>query len=196
MPLKRHQSPSKMSPKRVRQRVLRKGRGLTAWESLGHGVTGLEQLEARAMMAADLGIAISDAHVWYMPGTQTTYTVEVTNLGDATATNATVTTALASQITQATWTAAYSSGSSGPVIGAGNLNTPITLPAGVKATFTVVSTIGPTATGNLVSTASVALAGEANTANNSASDTALRFSSSAPLRFSSSLLGTQVCGQY
>ena len=170
MPLKRHQSPSKMSPKRVRQRVLRKGRGLHAWESLGHGVTGLEQLEARALMAADLGIAISDAHVWYMPGTQTTYTVEVTNLGDATATNATVTTALASQITQATWTAAYSSGSSGPVIGAGNLNTPITLPAGGKATFTVVSTISPTASGNLVSSASVSLAGETATANNSATD--------------------------
>jgi peptidylprolyl isomerase len=170
MPLKRHQSPSKMFPKRSRQRVLRKSRGLHAWESLGHGVTGLEQLEARALMAADLGIAISDAHVWYMPGTQTTYTVEVTNLGDATATNATVTTALASQITQATWTAAYSSGSSGAVIGSGNLNTPITLPAGGKATFTVVSTISPTASGNLVSTASVALAGETATANNSATD--------------------------
>ncbi len=171
MPFKRSQSRSKMSPKRVRQRVLRKGRGLHAWESLGHGVTGLEQLEARALMAADLGIAISDAHVWYMPGTQTTYTVEVTNLGTSTATNATVTTALASQITQATWTAAYSSGSSGPVIGAGNLNTPITLPAGGKATFTVVSTISPTASGSLVSSASVSLAGETATANNSATDT-------------------------
>jgi peptidylprolyl isomerase len=167
MPLK----PRQHRPKMSRQRVLRKGRGLTAWESLGHGVTGLEQLEARALMAADLGIAITDAHVWYMPGTQTTYTVEVTNLGDATATNATVTTALGSQITQATWTAAYSSGSSGPVIGAGNLNTPITLAAGGKATFTVVGTIGPSASGDLVSTANVALAGESNTANNSASDT-------------------------
>jgi peptidylprolyl isomerase len=174
MPFKRFQSPSEMFPKRARQRVLRKGRGLTAWESLGHGVTGLEQLEARALMAADLGIAITDAHVWYMPGTQTTYTVEVTNLGTSTATNATVTTALGSQITQATWTAAYSNGSSGAVIGAGNLNTPITLAAGGKATFTVVGTIDPNATaasGDLVSTASVALAGESNTANNSASDT-------------------------
>ncbi len=167
MPLK----PRQHRPKMSRQRVLRKGRGLTAWESLGHGVTGLEQLEARALMAADLGIAITDAHVWYMPGTQTTYTVEVTNLGDATATNATVTTALGSQITQATWTAAYSNGSSGAVIGAGNLNTPITLAAGGKATFTVVGTIGPSASGDLVSTANVALAGESNTANNSASDT-------------------------
>jgi peptidylprolyl isomerase len=170
MPFKRFKSPSKMFAKRARRRGLPKGRGLHAWESLGHGVTGLEQLESRALMAADLGIAITDAHVWYMPGTQTTYTVEVTNLGDATATNATVTTALGSQITQATWTAAYSNGSSGPVIGAGNLNTPITLAAGGKATFTVVGTIGPSASGDLVSTANVTLAGESNTANNSASD--------------------------
>jgi peptidylprolyl isomerase len=162
---------SKLSRKRVRQRVLRKGRGLTAWESLGHGVTGLEQLESRALMAADLAVTISDAHVWYMPATQTTYTVEVTNVGTSTATNATVTTALGSQITQATWTAAYSSGSSGPVIGAGNLNTPITLAAGGKATFTVVGTVGATATGDLVSTASVSLTGETNTTNNSATDT-------------------------
>lgn len=173
MPFKRFQSPSNMFPKRARRRGLPKGRGLHAWEALGHGVTGLEQLEARALMAADLAITISDAHVWYMPGTQTTYTVEVTNVGDATATNATVTTALGSQITQATWTAAYSSGSSGPVIGAGNLNTPITLAAGGKATFTVVATIDPNATsasGDLVSAANVALAGESNTTNNSASD--------------------------
>ena len=171
MPFKRFQNGSKMFPKRGRRRGLPKGRGLHAWEALGHQVTGLEQLEARALMAADLAITISDAHVFYMPGTQTTYTVEVKNLGDATATNATVTTTLGSQITQATWTAAYSSGSSGAVIGAGNLNTPITLPAGGKATFTVVGTIGPSANGDLVSTANVSLAGESNTANNSASDT-------------------------
>lgn len=171
MSLTPHHSRSTMSRKRIRQRVLRKGRGLTAWESLGHGVTGLEQLEARALMAADLAVTISDAHVWYMPATQTTYTVEVTNLGDTTATNALVTTSLGSQITQATWTAAYSSGSSGPVIGAGNLDTLIMLPAGGKATFTVVGTIGPTATGDLVSTATASFAGETVTTNNSAIDT-------------------------
>lgn len=168
MPLQRRQS--KVFPDRMRARALPKRRGLQAWETLGHGVTGLEQLEARALLAADLGIAISDAHVWYMPGTQTTYTVEVTNLGDATATNATVTTALGSQITQKTWTAAYTSGSSGPVIGAGNLNSQITLLAGGKATFTVVATIDKSATGALTSTAAVSLAGESNTVNNTATD--------------------------
>jgi len=133
-------------------------------------VSRSEQLEAQALMAADLGITISDSKGFYSPATQTTYTVEVTNFGDASATNATLTTVLGSQITQKTWTATYTSGSSGPVIGAGDLNTRITLAAGGKATFTIFASISDAATGELVSTASVALAGEANTANNSASD--------------------------
>lgn len=169
MTLKRRQST--LFPKRKRPRTLPRGGGLQAWETLGHGVTGLEQLESRALMAADLVVSLSDAHVWYAPGTQTTYTVEVTNVGTATATNATVTTALSSQITQKTWTAAYTTGSSGPVIGAGNLNSQITLAAGGKATFTMVGTIPSAATGDLVSTAGATHTGEVNTVNNTASDT-------------------------
>jgi uncharacterized repeat protein (TIGR01451 family) len=145
--------------------------GLGRWEQLGLGLGTVEHLEQRALMAADLGITISDAQVWYMPGGQMAYTVEVTNLGDATATDAVVSTALASQITQRTWTAAYSGGGTGQTVGAGNLSTKVTLPVGAKATFTIQSTISPTATGPLVSTASVSLAGEAETGNNSASDT-------------------------
>lgn len=173
MPMTRLPSSPRFSlfPKRVRPRVLARRGGLRAGEAIGQGLQGLERFESRTMLAADLGITISDAHVWYLPGTQTTYTVEVTNLGDATATNATVATALGSQIAQKTWTAAYSSGSSGPVIGAGNLNSQITLAAGGKATFTVVSTIDKTATGPLTSTATVTLAGETNTGNNAATDT-------------------------
>ncbi|MEI7780859.1 MAG: FG-GAP-like repeat-containing protein, partial [Planctomycetota bacterium] len=173
MPMMRYPSSLRLSlfPKRVRPRVIAKRRGLYACEALGRGLPGLEQFESRTMLAADLGIAISDAHVFYMPGTQTTYTVEVKNLGDATATNATVTTVLGNAITQKTWTAAYSSGSSGPVIGAGNLNSQVTLAAGGTATFTVVATIDKSATGPLTSTAAVSLAGESNTANNAATDT-------------------------
>lgn len=147
----------------------RRGRRLGAWERLGLGA-GHETLESRALMAADLGVAIDSAHVWYAPGTQVTYTVTVSNPGSETATGA-VSTSLAGQITQSTWTAAYSGGGSGPVVGAGNLAGSVTLPVGGSATFTVVSTIGPSATGPLTSTASVSLAGDANTANNTASET-------------------------
>ena len=121
--------------------------------------------------AADLAVSIEAAHVFYLPGTQMTYTVEVTNLGDATATNVTVTTALDSQIVQATWTAAYSPGSDGPVIGAGNINTTVTLAAGGKATFTVVvESISPVATGTLTSTVTAMFAGETYTASTSTHD--------------------------
>ncbi len=120
--------------------------------------------------AADLAVSITAAHVYYLPATQTTYTVEVTNLGDATATNVTVTTALDSQIVQATWTVVYSSGSSGPVIGAGNINTTVTLAAGGKATFTVVATIGASGAGTLTSTVTAMFAGETYTATTSTHD--------------------------
>ncbi|NDC63539.1 MAG: hypothetical protein EBZ59_06025 [Planctomycetia bacterium] len=146
-------------------------RRLGCWETLGHGVTGLEQLESRALLAADLGVQILDSHVHYVPGTQTTTSVVVTNFGDATATNAAVSTALASAITQSTWSAAYSGGGSGPTSGAGNLKSQVTLPAGASATFTIRSTIGSAATGPLVSAASVSLAGDSNTANDSATNT-------------------------
>ena len=121
-------------------------------------------------LAANLAVGITDAHVYYLPGTQTTYTVEVTNLGDATANNVTVTTAVGSQITQVTWTAAYSSGSSGPVIGSGNINAQVTLAAGGKGTFTVVAVIGASATGTLTSTVTAMFAGETNTATDSNQD--------------------------
>ena len=177
MPLER--SPmstlSRLFGKRMRPRVLPKRRGLHAWESLGRGLAGLdmglEHLESRMLLAADLAVTISDAHVYYMPGTQTTYKVEVSNIGDATATNATVTSLLGSPIMQKTWTAVYSTGSSGLTSGSGNLNTQVTLAAGGKVTFNVIATIGPTATGPLVSTATATLAGEPNTANNTATDT-------------------------
>jgi uncharacterized repeat protein (TIGR01451 family) len=148
----------------------RRGRRLGSWERLGLGA-GQERLEARALLAADLGIAIDSAHIWYMPGSEVTYTVTVSNPGAQTATGAAVSTTLAGQITRSTWTAAYSAGGSGPVVGAGNVAGNVTLPAGGTATFTVVSTIGPAATGSLTSAARVTLAADPAAANDSASET-------------------------
>lgn len=169
---------SSRSAARQSRRPLRARRsGLGSWERLGLGMggmshlDGLETLEQRALMAADLGITISDARVCYVPGTQTTYTVEVTNVGDATATDATVTTALGSKIAQKTWTAVYTGSGSGPASGTGDLNSKVTLPAGAKATFTVLGRIGADATGPLTSSASVSLADDVNAANDTASDT-------------------------
>ena len=157
----------------ARNRLRRRVR-LGGWETLGLDIGGLESLEHRALMAADGGVEIADAHVWYMPGTQTTYTVTVKNLGAETASGAVLTTTLGSQITQATWTAVYSAGASGPTIGAANPGGSLTLPKGGSATFTVIGTIAADATGTITSTAGVSLAGDPTPANN-ASSQQLRF---------------------
>lgn len=169
---------AKRSVRSRRGAVRSRRHGLGAWEQLGLGVSALEQLEQRSMMAADLVVALNDniaANVdrtFYSPASQVVYTLTVENKGDATATNALLTTSLASGITQKTWTAAYTGGATGTAVGAGNLNTQITLPANGKAVFTIIANVGAAATGDLVSSATVAAAaGETNTANNTASDT-------------------------
>jgi len=157
-------------------------RGLGTWErlGLGLGLGDLEQLEQRSLMAADLVVAFNDniaANVdrtFYSPASQVVYTLTLENKGDATATDAALTTSMASAITQKTWTAAFTGGATGTAVGAGDLNTKVTLPANGKAVFTIVANVGSAATGALVSSATVAAAsGETNTANNSATDTDL-----------------------
>jgi uncharacterized repeat protein (TIGR01451 family) len=138
----------------------------------------LEQLEQRSLMAADLVVAFNDniaANVdkaFYTPASQVVYTLTLENKGDATATDAALTTSLASAITQKTWTATFTGGATGAAVGAGDLNSKVTLPANGKAVFTIIADVGAAATGDLVSSASVAAAnGETNVADNSATDT-------------------------
>lgn len=164
---------------RRRRGTLRARRhGLGNWEQLGLALGDPEQLEQRSLMAADLVLSFNDniaANVdrtFYSPASQVVYTLTVENKGDATATDAEVTTSMASAITQSTWKVAYTGGATGAAVGAGNLNTRITLPANGKAVFTIVADVGASATGDLVSSATVgAASGETNTANNSATDT-------------------------
>jgi uncharacterized repeat protein (TIGR01451 family) len=164
---------------RKRRGTLRARRhGLGNWEQLGLALGDLEQLEQRSLMAADLVLSFNDniaANVdrtFYSPASQVVYTLTVENKGDATATDAEVTTSMASAITQSTWKVAYTGGATGAAVGAGNLTTRITLPANGKAVFTIVADVGASATGDLVSSANVgAASGETNTANNSATDT-------------------------
>ena len=164
--------------RRARRGTLRaRSRGLGAWERLGLGFGDLEQLEQRSLMAVDMVLSFNDniaANVdkaFYSPASQVVYTLTVENKGDATATDAVLTTSLANSIPQKTWTAAFTGGATGAAVGAGDLNTKVTLPASGKAVFTIIANVGASATGDLVSSASVAAAsGETNTANNSATD--------------------------
>lgn len=154
-----------------RPRVRRTSKPRGQWERLGLGMHGTEMLEPRMLLAADLSVALTDAHAWYAPATQTGYTLTVTNIGTDTASGATLTTSLGSQISGASWTAAYSGGGSGPLVGAGSPKGTITLPAGSSATFNVIGRIAANATGDLVSTAGVSVAGDANPGNDTATTT-------------------------
>ncbi|NBU40766.1 MAG: DUF11 domain-containing protein, partial [Planctomycetia bacterium] len=121
-------------------------------------------------MAADLDLTFNDNLVegteraFATAGGDVTYTLTLRNTGDETATNADVSVTLPSAVARATWTAAYAGGADGPVIGAAGPDALVTLPAGGSATFTIVATIAPTATGDLVATATATYAGETLTA--------------------------------
>lgn len=151
--------------------------GLGNWETLGLGMgealAVAESLEARAMMAADLAISITDGHVFYLPGSEIKYSVVVENLSTTeTATKAKVATALATGISAVTWSATYSDKSSGAVNGTGGLtDVEISLEPLGKATFTISGITNSLSTGPLASLASVSLASETVTKNNSALDT-------------------------
>lgn len=151
----------RVSPRRSTHTLLR-------WETLGHSVTGLEALEARQLLAADLGVEIA-APAYFTPATQGTYTVVVRNLGTTDITGASLTTSLASQFRAPVWTASYSTGASGPVSGAGQIATgnALSIPQGGSATFSIIGTFAADSAGTASSTATVTAAGDATASNDS-----------------------------
>lgn len=145
---------------------------LLRWETLGHSVTGLEALEARQVLAADLAVELA-APALYTPATQGTYTVVVRNLGTTDIANASLTTALASQFSTPVWTVSYSAGASGPVSGAGQIATgnALSIPQGGSATFSIIGTFAAGVAGLASSTATVSSAGDATPANDTVTHT-------------------------
>ncbi len=138
------------------------------------GVPGVDVIDYVAVQAADLQVTKTDNAAGYVQGGTTAYTVTVTNAGPGDVTGATLVDNLPPQVTAATWTAAYTGGATGPTSGTGNIDVTLDMPAGSTAVFTVVASISPFATGDLVNTATVAPPPDAidpNPNNNSATDT-------------------------
>lgn len=125
--------------------------------------------------SSDLSITKTNNSTVSAPGTQTTYSIVVSNSGPSAITGATVTDNLPASFSNATWTCAASSGSScSAPNGNGNINTTVNLAVGGTATFNLTATISSTVTGTLTNIASVAPptgATDPNPGNNSASDT-------------------------
>jgi uncharacterized repeat protein (TIGR01451 family) len=126
----------------------------------------------------DLEITKDDGQTTYVPGTPIRYTITVSNAGPSTATGFTIDDPLPAAITNVTVTCtatgAATCGSSSRVRRVHFNNTTASVSPGGTLTLTVDGTIDPSATGDLVNTATVTAGSgaiEANTANNSATDT-------------------------
>src|SRR5205085_180980 len=99
-------------------------------------------------------------------GTSTTYTIVVTNTGPSTATSVAVSDPLPAGVTSFSWSGNGQSNVSGALS-----DTIASLAPGASVTYTVVATINPSATADVVNTVTVTAAHDTNTGNNSASDT-------------------------
>ena len=127
---------------------------------------------------ADLSITKDDGSATYTPGGSISYTIVVSNPSTSTTdvTGATVADTFdATRLNTINWTCSASVGASCTASGFGNISdNTVNLPIGGTVTYTVAAKINPTATGDLVNTATVsAPAGvyDPGTINNSYTDT-------------------------
>jgi FKBP-type peptidyl-prolyl cis-trans isomerase FkpA len=108
-----------------------------------------ESLERRLAFDANLAIAIQDGVATYQPGTESVYTVIITNNGEDGAAGTRIVAPLPTGVASANWTAQYSPGATGPASGsdaAGDaVFATINLPAGESAIFAVNALIEQTA---------------------------------------------------
>ena len=122
----------------------------------------------------NLGITKTDGSPSYGAGTNTVYTIVVSNSGPDIAVGALVTDNAPTGTTITGWTAVLAGGATGATSGSGNISQTVTVPVGGSITYTVTLSINCAFTGPLVNTATVAANIcdiELITNNNSATDT-------------------------
>ncbi|MBL8919294.1 MAG: tandem-95 repeat protein [Myxococcaceae bacterium] len=104
---------------------------------------------------ANLEVTLTNGVATSVPGTMTTYTLRVRNLGAGDASGARVIDTLPGALQGPTWTCAATGAATCPASGSGNLNVLVDIPAGQEVVFTITGTINPSSTGTLTNTASV-----------------------------------------
>jgi gliding motility-associated-like protein/uncharacterized repeat protein (TIGR01451 family) len=108
------------------------------------------------ILSGDLAITKTDGTTTYTPGTNSVYTIVVSNNGPSNVVGATVSDPLPAGIITAGWTATAGAGASVPATsGAGAINQIVSIPAGSNITYTLTLTVPSGFTGNLTNTATV-----------------------------------------
>jgi uncharacterized repeat protein (TIGR01451 family) len=120
---------------------------------------------------ADLAITKTDGVASAVAGSTTVYTIVASNAGPSDVVGGTVADTFPAACT-GTWTCVGAGGGSCPASGTGNINDPVSLPAGGSVTYTATCAISAAASGTLSNTATVSSAvTDPNAANNAATDT-------------------------
>jgi uncharacterized repeat protein (TIGR01451 family) len=124
------------------------------------------------LAGADLSITKTDDQAYYIAGQTLAYTIVVTNTtGSVAVAGAQVNDTVPASLTGATWTCAASAGSSCAASGTGDIADSVNLLGFGTATYTLTATVSPSATGDLVNTATVSAVEDPATTNNTATDT-------------------------
>ncbi|MEM1182450.1 MAG: hypothetical protein AAGM22_29150, partial [Acidobacteriota bacterium] len=124
--------------------------------------------------SADLEVFKTNGTSTSIPGTSTTYTISVNNLGPSNVTDAVVTDTFPAVLSNCAYTSVAAGGATGNTLaGSGDIADTLNLPAKASVTYTATCDIDPTATGSLVNTAtaSSATATDANGGNDASTDT-------------------------
>ncbi len=124
--------------------------------------------------SADLQITKTDNATNYTTTSTRTYVIVVSNAGPSNVTGATVTDTFPAQVAGANWSCGATGGASCTANGSGNINDTVDIPVGGTLTYSATVSFLPSATGDLVNTATVTgPVGSADPVpgNNSATDT-------------------------
>lgn len=130
---------------------------LTATSQLAGGASGNTSEFSRCYQQnPDFSITVSNGVSSVTPGTTTTYTIMARNAGFTPTGAERVRDTFPAACSSVAWTCVGASGGSCPASGTGNIDTTaINLPVGARVTFTAQCAISPSASGDLVNTATI-----------------------------------------
>ncbi len=132
------------------------GSFVVSWDQSSGTPAVAAGVEARLFTPTDLAITNSDGVAAYVPGQSVTYSITVTNPGLTAVSNAALVDNLPAAVTSSHWTTIVSPGATvAASSGNGSIDTTVSLAPGAGVTFVLGADVSPSATGNLVNTATV-----------------------------------------